>query len=59
MFWRWRGLESPYFSAIQSMGSFSIHKNLLTSHFGDGSEEMVFAMIDPQTGVESVTPYYF
>jgi heat shock protein HslJ len=38
--------ESRYFSAIQSMRSFSIHKNLLTIHFGDGSEEMVFALIE-------------
>lgn len=38
--------ESRYFSAIQSMNSFSIYKNLLTIQFGDGSEEMVFALID-------------
>jgi heat shock protein HslJ len=40
--------ESRYLSAIQSMRSFSIYKNLLTIHFGDGSEEMVFALIDPR-----------
>lgn len=38
--------ESRYLSAIQSMRSFTIHKNLLTIRFGDGSEEMVFALID-------------
>jgi len=40
--------ESRYFSSLQSMRSFSIHKNLLTIHFGDGSEEMVFALINPR-----------
>lgn len=38
--------ESRYLSAIQSMRSFTIHKNLLTIRFGGSSEEMVFALID-------------
>ena len=38
--------ESRYFSALRSMRSFSIHKNLLRIRFGNSSEEMVFALIN-------------
>lgn len=49
--------ESNYFSALRSMYRFSIDRNLLTIGFGDGSKEMVFALIDlPQNQLFSVQP---
>lgn len=38
--------EDRYFSALRSMRSFSIHKNLLTIRFGGSTDEMVFAQIN-------------